>query len=82
MLVLCTWRNLIPDGSVSGLVARGGFLVGLKWKDHKFVSATVDSQRGGVLSLRVEDGRDFMINGSAYSTGIDTVAGTVYEISV
>jgi hypothetical protein len=74
--------NLIPDGSVSGLVARGGFLVGVKWKDHKLVSATVESQRGGALSLRVEDGRDFIVNGSAYEKSIDTVAGTVYEISV
>jgi hypothetical protein len=42
----------------------------------------VESQRGGVLSLRVEDGRDFMVNGAAYSKGIDTVTGTVYEISM
>jgi hypothetical protein len=54
----------------------------VKWKDHKLVSATVESQRGGALSLRVEDGRDFIVNGSAYEKSIDTVAGTVYEISV
>jgi hypothetical protein len=57
-------------------------VVGVKWKDHKLVSATVESQRGGALSLRVEDGRDFIVNGSAYEKSIDTVAGTVYEISV
>ncbi|KAF1935678.1 hypothetical protein EJ02DRAFT_448497 [Clathrospora elynae] len=74
--------NLIPDGSVGGLVARGGFLINMKWKKHKFVSATVKSQRGGTLPLRVESGSNFKVNGSAYAKSLETTAGTVYEITV
>jgi len=74
--------NLIPEGSVSGLVARGGFVVSAKWKDHRFVEATVEAQRGGALKLRVEDGREFKVDGSAYDGTIETLAGKVYTISV
>ncbi|KAH4107926.1 hypothetical protein HBH68_096570 [Parastagonospora nodorum] len=74
--------NLIPEGSVSGLVARGGFVVSVKWKDHKFVEATVEVQRGGLLKLRVEDGREFKVDGLAYDGSIETSAAVVYKISI
>ena len=41
-----------PEGSVSGLVARGGFEVSMKWSDGTLAEATVKSRIGGVLRVR------------------------------
>ncbi|KAA9035690.1 glycoside hydrolase family 95 protein [Ginsengibacter hankyongi] len=49
----------IPDvwqkwGSVSGLLARGGFeIINMQWKEGKLVKATIKSGLGGNLRLRV-----------------------------
>ena len=40
------------EGSVSGLVARGGFEVAMKWSAGALTEATVKSRIGGVLRLR------------------------------
>ena len=40
------------DGKVSGLVARGGFVVDIEWKDGKVVMLKVKSQLGGNLRIR------------------------------
>ena len=40
------------EGSVHGLVARGGFEVDIEWKDCALTRATVHSRLGGVLRLR------------------------------
>jgi alpha-L-fucosidase 2 len=39
-------------GSVSGLLARGGFEVGLSWKDGRLENATLVSRRGNVCRVR------------------------------
>ncbi|WP_300300636.1 glycoside hydrolase family 95 protein [uncultured Muribaculum sp.] len=41
------WR----DGSVAGLRARGGFTVGIDWKNGAVVSATIGSEKGGCTKL-------------------------------
>ena len=41
-----------PDGSVKGLMARGGFKVDMQWKDMEIQSATVTSTLGGTLRIR------------------------------
>ncbi len=40
------------EGEVSGLKARGGFVVDIKWADGKFSSAKITSENGGVIRLR------------------------------
>jgi alpha-L-fucosidase 2 len=42
------WRN----GSVTGLCARGGFVVNLAWQDGKLVSATIWSRTGEPCSVK------------------------------
>ena len=41
-----------PEGHVSGLRARGGFQVSLRWKAGKLVSAVLSSHAGGKCMLR------------------------------
>ena len=52
------------DGKVSGLVARGGFVVDMEWKDGKITVLKVKSGLGGNLRIRTA-GALVMKNGSA-----------------
>ncbi len=40
------------EGSVRGLVARGGFVVDMEWRDGHLVRAEIESRVGGVLRVR------------------------------
>lgn len=44
-----------PDGSVKGLVTRGGFVVDIEWKNKQLKKLTVYSRLGGNCRLRVYD---------------------------
>jgi alpha-L-fucosidase 2 len=55
------------DGRVSGLCARGGFQVDMRWRSSRLISAAISSKLGGtcnvryektVLPIRVERGRE------------------------
>ncbi len=39
------------DGAVSGLCARGGYEVSMKWKDGKVVSAVIKAKKPGTITL-------------------------------
>lgn len=43
-----------PSGQVTGLCARGGFVVDLTWANSSLASATVRSRLGGVCRLRAD----------------------------
>lgn len=70
--------NLLPalpdmwkDGHVTGLVARGGFMVDIRWKSGKVVELNVLSRNGGRMAIRCND--------SIYM--VETEPGEQYSLS-
>ncbi|GLA61480.1 hypothetical protein AtubIFM55763_005959 [Aspergillus tubingensis] len=70
----------VPTGHVSGLVARGNFVVDMAWSGGVLTGANITSQSGSTLDIRVQDGLDFAVNGERYTGGIQTDAGKVYTV--
>lgn len=44
-----------PSGKVEGLVARGGFVIGMEWNEGKLLKTTILSKNGGKCQLRYQD---------------------------
>ncbi|KAF5588809.1 alpha-L-fucosidase 2 [Fusarium subglutinans] len=61
--ILPALGSQVKTGSVSGLVARGGFQVSIIWKDGLLVEAKVKSRLGNTLKVRVSGGSSFEIDG-------------------
>jgi alpha-L-fucosidase 2 len=51
--ILPALPNVWKNGSIKGLVARGGFEMDISWKDGKLEKLTVFSRIGGNLRLRL-----------------------------
>lgn len=49
----------LPDawaaGKMNGLVARGGFIVNMEWKDGKLIDGSISSKKGGLCSIKYKD---------------------------
>lgn len=70
-----------PDGFVSGLCARGGFQVEMRWRNHQLVSASISSQQdrscivrygAGRVSVRVEPGRPARLTGKSFPSKLES----------
>lgn len=75
------------QGSVSGLVARGGFEVSMQWKDQALSGALIKSNKGGeciihtAVPMELKDGRmETVKDGSGYNVKFNTVAGKTYVL--
>ncbi|KAE8394108.1 Six-hairpin glycosidase-like protein [Aspergillus alliaceus] len=73
--------SAVPKGNVSGLVARGNFLVDIEWSSGKLTWARIAARAGGKLTIRVQDDAQFTVNGRPYTGAIASKHGEVYEIS-
>lgn len=83
-----SWAN----GSVKGLIARGGFVIDMYWANGKLTKAKIVAKNGGALNL-LTNGPVKIANhnvvskpiknslGVAYQTNFSTKLGAVYEIS-
>ncbi|KAI0162710.1 putative alpha-L-fucosidase 2 precursor [Pestalotiopsis sp. NC0098] len=79
--VLPALADKIPTGSVTGLVARGGFEVSISWEDGALAEATIKSRLGNTLTVRVADGVSFKIDGEE-TDSIETTTGSTYTVTL
>ena len=73
-----------PSGGFRGWLARGGFVVDMAWEDGKVTGAEIQSLKGGLLAVRVQDGRSFKFDGVEMAVDappVKTTAGQTYTIS-
>jgi len=64
------------DGSVSGLMARGGFKIDMKWANHKITRLVIHSSLGGNCRLRFNQ----QINSTLLTTGKGANKNSFYEV--
>ena len=81
------------DGSIKGLIARGGFEIEMVWKGSKLVKAYITSKAGNLCKLRTNEKvalKDIKYTSTTamlgdktqYITTFTTVAGKKYELEI
>jgi hypothetical protein len=73
--------SAVSTGHVTGLVARGNFVVDIYWSNGALTNATITSRIGSTLAVRVQGGSKFYVNGVTYTAPISTTVGGVYKIT-
>jgi alpha-L-fucosidase 2 len=69
-----------PSGKITGLRARGGFEIGIEWKDGTLGRATIHSLRGGGVRLRSRG--PLKVDGHTLGGDVlSTTAGTTYTLT-
>jgi alpha-L-fucosidase 2 len=66
------------DGHVSGLKARGGFIVDLRWRDGTLYRAKIESALGGLLRLRTDV--PVRVNGEAPAVASGSNPNPLYRL--
>ena len=73
------------QGSVTGLMARGGFEVSMKWKDHRLSEVNIFSKKGGICVMHSDQAlqsSDMAIKNipeaNGYTVKFNTTAGKSY----
>ncbi|MGD0078528.1 MAG: glycoside hydrolase family 95 protein [Sedimentisphaerales bacterium] len=79
-----------PDGSITGLCAKGGFVVDITWKNGKLYAASLTSKCGNPVRLRTSTPLNVTLNGKPVEVtrpetevvAFQTKAQQVYNLSV
>lgn len=77
-----------PDGQITGLRARGGFIVDIEWNDNAISNATIFSKQGGRCIVRSSQpltvkglNADFKQVGQAYELSFDSEKDSKYYLA-
>ena len=68
-----------PTGSVKGLRARGGFEVGIQWKDGKLTGARITSSRNG--TCRVRSGANLVVTSQGHKIATQSPKASIHEFA-
>ncbi len=63
--LLPAWPDELPGGEVKGLVARGGFIIDMRWKEGRLTALKIKSTLGGNCRLRISDRTTLTLKGKA-----------------
>jgi len=50
--LLPAWSEKMPDGKITGLVVRGGFILDIEWKNNELTNLRIVSEKGNDLNVK------------------------------